>query len=207
MSKALILIDLQNDFCEGGSLAVQGGKGIIPLVNQLQEKFKTIIATQDWHPSNHLSFAVNHEGKNIGDIISLGETQQILWPAHCVQNSKGAEFVKELNTEKITKIFQKGTDKFVDSYSGFFDNDKKKSTGLEKYLKENNFDEIYILGLATDYCVKYTALDAVKLGFKTYLIENACKGVNLNDGDVENAIQEMKESGVIILKSDDIDKI
>jgi len=204
MSKALILVDLQNDFCEGGALAVNGGKGIIPLINQLQEKFEMIIATQDWHPSDHISFAANHEGKNIGDLIPLGEIQQILWPVHCVQNSKGAEFVEELNTEKITKVFQKGTDKFVDSYSGFFDNDQKKSTGLGKYLKDKGVNEIYVVGLATDYCVKYTVLDALKLDFKTYLIEDACKGVNLSENDVEKAIQEMKNFGATILKAKEL---
>ncbi len=204
MIKALILVDLQNDFCPGGALAVTEGNEIIPVINKLQEKFDFIVATQDWHPTDHVSFAANHENKKIGDLIPWGNSQQILWPVHCVQKSDGAEFVKELDTHKIKKIIQKGTDKMVDSYSGFFDNDQKSSTGLGEYLKNQGIDEVYIAGLATDYCVKYTVLDALKLGFKTNLILDASRGVNLNKNDVENAVKEMKDSGAKVVSSKDI---
>lgn len=204
MKSALILIDIQNDFCPNGALAVNEGDQIIPIVNKLQEKFETVIATQDWHPTDHKSFAVNHEGKSVGEIIKLGETNQILWPVHCTQNSFGAEFSKELKTEKLTKIFQKGMNKEIDSYSGFFDNDHKSETGLNDYLKENNIEELYITGLATDYCVKFTAMDALSLGFKVNLVVDACRGVNLSDGDVEKAIEEMKKAGAKIITSDEV---
>jgi nicotinamidase/pyrazinamidase len=202
--KALILVDIQNDFVTGGALAVPQGEKIIPIVNQLIPKFDMIIATQDWHPANHGSFADNHQGKNIGEVIDLHGLSQILWPIHCVQNTKGAEFVKELNTAKIQKVFVKGTDNTIDSYSGFFDNGHKKSTGLGDYLKEKGVSQVYVCGLATDYCVKFTALDAKQLGFETYLIEDASKGVNLQPTDVENAIADMKKVGVRVVKSFDL---
>jgi len=204
MNKALILVDIQNDFCPGGSLAVNDGDKIIPIVNSIMNKFENIIATQDWHPINHISFASNNEGKNVGDLIQLNGITQVMWPNHCVQDTKGAEFVDTLNISKITKIFQKGTNKNVDSYSGFFDNDHQSETGLSDYLKSQNINEIYVTGLATDYCVKYTVLDALNLGFKTNLIIDAVKGVNLNHDDVENAIKEMEKAGAKIIKSTDL---
>lgn len=204
--KALILVDLQNDFCPGGALAVREGDKIIPLINELQERFDLVVATQDWHPKNHKSFASNHD-KKIGELIKLEGLDQILWPDHCVQNSKGADLVTALQTKKIDRIFQKGTDTKIDSYSGFFDNGHKKSTGMGDYLKSKGVEEVYVVGLATDYCVKFTALDSVGLGFKTYLIADAARGVNLNHNDVSNAIDEMKEAGVKIIRSEEILKI
>ena len=199
--KALIIVDLQNDFCPGGALAVNDGDKIIPIINKLLPKFDLIVATQDWHPKNHKSFASNH-GKKIGEVIDLNGLNQILWPDHCVQGSKGAEFVFTLDAKRIDRIFQKGTDPEIDSYSGFFDNGHKKRTGLDDYLRKKGVDEVYIVGLATDYCVKFTALDAVELGFKTYLIQDACRGVNLNNHDSDEAIQGMKTKGVGIISSD-----
>jgi len=204
MKEALILVDIQNDFCPGGSLAVDDGDKIVQVVNQLQKKFDLVVATQDWHPADHVSFAANHENKNPGEFIALGESQQILWPVHCAQGSKGAEFVSTLDTEKVNRVFQKGTDKMVDSYSGFFDNDHNSSTGLGDYLKEKGVEEVYVTGLATDYCVKFTALDAVNLGFKTNLVLDACRGVNLSAGDVEKAVEELKAAGVKVISSKDI---
>ncbi len=203
MSRALILVDIQNDFCPGGSLAVNDGDKIIPVVNSIIDKFENVIATQDWHPINHVSFALNNN-KNIGDLIDLNGVSQVMWPNHCVQNSYGAEFVENLDTDKMTKIFQKGTDKNVDSYSGFYDNDHKKDTGLGNYLKDNNIDEIYVTGLATDYCIKYTVLDALNLGIKTNVVLDAIKGVNLNSDDSEKAVQEMEKAGAKIVKSNEI---
>jgi len=196
--KAFIIVDIQNDFCPGGALAVLDGDKIIPVVNELQKKFDLIVATQDWHPKNHSSFAANH-GKMVYDIIELDGIQQTLWPDHCVQNTSGAEFAPALNRDKITKIFRKGTDKNIDSYSAFYDNQHKKATGLGVYLHKKGVKEIYIAGLATDYCVKYSALDAIDLGFRTNVILEACRGVNIQPGDVEKAVEQMKKAGVTVI--------
>lgn len=202
--KALIMIDIQNDFCPGGSLAVKDGDMIVPLVNTLQPFFELVAATQDWHPLDHKSFASNHEGKKPGDLINLKGIQQVLWPVHCVQGSFGAELLKELDKNRIEQIFHKGTDPDIDSYSGFFDNNHRKSTELNEYLKKGGVKDVYIVGLATDYCVKYTALDAHNLGFNTFVIKDACKGVELRKGDTEQAVAEMEKTGINVIKSDDI---
>jgi nicotinamidase/pyrazinamidase len=202
--KALILVDLQNDFCAGGALEVSEGNQVIPIANSLLDKFDLVIATQDWHPADHGSFAAMHPWRKPGAVIELNGLPQVLWPIHCVQESFGAEFVKELDTTKITKVFVKGTDQGIDSYSGFFDNGHRKSTGLGEYLKEQGVTELYVLGLATDYCVKFTVLDALELGFKVNLIEDACRGVNLQSGDVAAAIVEMAEKGATILQSTEV---
>lgn len=198
---ALILVDLQNDFCPGGALAVKEGDQVIPIANKLIEKFDLVIATQDWHPADHGSFAANHLWRHPGQVIDLNGLSQVLWPMHCVQDSFGAEFVPSLNTDKITAVFQKGTDKEVDSYSGFFDNGHRKATGLHDYLQEKGVTTLYVMGLATDYCVKFTALDAVDLGYNVNLVLEGSRGVNLNEGDVDKAIEEMKERGVVVLES------
>jgi len=197
--KALILVDIQNDFCPGGALPVREGNKIVPLVNEIQKHFNIIVATQDWHPQDHGSFASN-QGKKPGERIILGGLEQILWPDHCVQGSPGAEFVKGLNMSQVIKVFQKGTDKNIDSYSAFFDNAHKKATGLGDFLKMKDVSEIYVTGLATDYCVKYTALDAVQLGFKVFVIKEACRGVNMEMNDTEKACDEMKKAGVHIIE-------
>ncbi|RDI48800.1 bifunctional nicotinamidase/pyrazinamidase [Aquicella lusitana] len=202
--KALIMVDLQNDFCEGGHLAVPGGDEVIPLANQLQDYFDLVVATQDWHPQDHMSFASNHPAYGIGDVIVVDEIPQVLWPDHCVQHSKGAEFHPDLNTQKIEKIFHKGTDKKIDSYSAFFDNAHRRSTGLGEYLRSKEIEDVYIMGLATDYCVKYSSLDAAHLGFNVYVIEDACRGVELNPGDVARSWEEMRESGAHVVHSSDI---
>ncbi|MCL4153030.1 UNVERIFIED_CONTAM: hypothetical protein GTU68_007365 [Idotea baltica] len=200
----LILVDIQNDFLPGGALAVNEGDQIVTLVNEIQPLFPLVVATQDWHPADHGSFAANHSGKKIGQIIDLNGLDQILWPTHCVQGSTGAEFVKTLKLDQIDEIFQKGTDQQIDSYSGFFDNGHRKATGLGDYLSESGVTNVYIVGLATDYCVKFTALDAKALGFETYLIEDGCRGVNLQPGDVSAAIEEMRTAGVNIIQSVDL---
>ncbi len=198
---ALIITDIQNDFCPGGALPVAEGDRIIPLVNQLQPRFGLVVATQDWHPAGHGSFAARHPGKSVGEVVDLNGLPQILWPVHCTQNTPGAELHPALDRGRIARVFHKGTAPDIDSYSGFFDNGHRKATGLGEYLKEQGVDEVYLCGLATDYCVKHTALDAVDLGFKTYLIQDACRGVDLNPGDVEKAIEQMRAKGVIILTS------
>lgn len=199
--KALIIVDVQNDFVPGGALAVKEGDQIVPIINDLQSKFDFIVATQDWHPKDHGSFAANHKGKQIGEFIDLNGINQILWPVHCVQGTFGAEFHKDLNKDKWKAIFQKGNNPLVDSYSGFFDNNRQGDTGLSSFLKENGVDEIYVCGLATDYCVKFTVLDGILEGFKTFLIEDATRGVNINNDDSEIAIQHMKTSGAQIVNS------
>ena len=200
--KALILVDIQYDFCPGGSLAVPDGDAVVPVANRLQKKFELVAATQDWHPRGHGSFASSH-GKPVYAVIRIHGAPQTLWPDHCVQGTHGAELVSALDRARIARIFQKGTDPEIDSYSGFLDADHKHSTGLADYLRERGVDEVYVAGLATDYCVKYTALDAARLGFRTHVIEDGCRGVNLNPGDSETALEEMKAAGVRIIKSED----
>lgn len=176
--KALIIVDVQNDFLEGGSLAVPNGNDVIPIINELQKDFDLIVATQDWHPQNHKSFAAEHPNKNTFDLIDLNGLPQVLWPVHCVQGSFGAEFHKELETKKIETIFRKGMDTEIDSYSGFFDNGKRKNTGLLGFLKDRDVDEISVVGLAADYCVLYTAKDALEAGFQTTIIEEATRPID-----------------------------
>ncbi|HTV47035.1 MAG TPA: bifunctional nicotinamidase/pyrazinamidase [Phycisphaerae bacterium] len=204
MKPALIIVDLQNDFVPGGALAVIGGDEIIPLVNQLQSHFDLIVATQDWHPANHGSFAANHLGRRVFELATLGGLPQMLWPIHCVEGTAGAEFVPGLQTTRIKKIIHKGTDQGIDSYSGFFDNGHRKATGLDDYLRAQEVSDVYIVGLATDYCVKFTALDARQLGFETHLIEDACRGVDLNPGDVEQAIAQVRSAGVKVIHGADV---
>jgi len=202
--KALIMVDLQNDFCPGGSLAVPEGEAVIPLANKLQPHFDVVVATQDWHPHDHMSFAINHPGHGVGDTVIVDDIAQILWPAHCEQNSNGAKFHPELDTHAITKIVHKGVDKKIDSYSAFFDNAHRRSTGLSDYLKSEAVQEVYIMGLATDYCVKYSSLDAVQLGFTVYVITDACRGVEINHGDSERAFAEMRAAGVMLIQAKEV---
>ncbi len=201
---ALILVDLQNDFLPGGALAVPRGDDVLPLANRLQSRFPLVIATQDWHPANHASFAANHPGRQPGDVIDLHGLPQVLWPVHCVQNTSGADFAPSLERQRIQSVFQKGTDPEIDSYSGFFDNGHRKSTGLGDYLREVGVQHVTLLGLATDYCVKATALDARTLGFATTLVVDACRGVELTPGDCERAIEEMRRADVRIITSDQL---
>jgi len=204
---ALIVVDLQNDFVPGGALAVNEGHRIIPLVDELLSlPFDVKVATKDWHPKNHGSFAQTH-GKRTGDVIILQGIEQILWPTHCVQGSLGADFASGWNTNKIEKVFHKGTETHIDSYSTFFDNGHLHATGLEEYLRKKSVTDVYLVGLATDYCVKYSVLDACKLGFNTYVIVDACRGVNLKPQDTEQALQEMKAAGAHLVMSNDITEL
>jgi nicotinamidase/pyrazinamidase len=201
--KALILVDIQNDFCPGGALAVNEGDRIVPVVNRLLPHFDLVVATQDWHPEGHGSFATSH-GKHPGDLHELAGMPQVMWPDHCVQKTEGAEFHPALDMKPVEAVFRKGTDPAIDSYSGFYDNGRKKSTGLVGYLKEKGVTEVYVVGLATDYCVKFTALDAKQAGFDTTVIEDATRGVNLAPGDVDRAIADMKAAGIHVVTSDAI---
>lgn len=203
---ALIIVDLQNDFCPGGALPVPRGDEIVDVVNRIQRCFDLVVATQDWHPANHGSFATNYPGKNPGDVIELADLPQILWPVHCVQGTPGAELHPRLDRSAIARVFRKGDDPTIDSYSGFFDNGRRKSTGLGEYLKELAVEDVYVCGLATDYCVKATAMDAVGLGFTTYLVEDACRGVNLSADDVRQAIGEMRAKGIAMIQANETAK-
>lgn len=196
--KALILVDLQNDFLPGGTLAVPEGDQVIPAANRLMEGFEIIIATQDWHPPDHSSFASSHPGRHPFEEIEMHGLPQVLWPDHCVQGTTGADFAPGLRRERITKIFRKGTDPEIDSYSGFFDNGHRKSTGLGDWLRHKEVRRVDLCGLATDYCVKFTALDALSEGFEVVLHLEVCRGVNLSADDVDKAIAEMRSKGVKI---------
>ena len=175
---ALIIVDVQNDFLPGGALAVNEGDTIIPAINALQNDFDLVVATQDWHPADHKSFASAHAGKKVFDEINLDGLSQVLWPDHCVEESYGAQFSSLLHTKKIEAIFRKGMDINIDSYSGFFDNGKKKSTGMADYLKGRGVTAIFVCGLAADYCVYFTALDGTELGFESTIIANATKAIH-----------------------------
>jgi nicotinamidase/pyrazinamidase len=197
--KALIVVDLQNDFIPGGSLPVPAGDEIIPLVNRLQGKFLLGVATQDWHPANHLSFASNHPGKKPFEVVMLGGLEQVLWPDHCIQGERGAMFAPGFDEQRVEAIFRKGTNPEIDSYSGFFDNGHKKSTGLGDYLRGRGVKQVYVCGLAAEYCVFYTALDAIQLGFETYYIEDATKA--LSQEGLLKAKKEIRERGGKIIQS------
>lgn len=198
---ALILVDLQVDFMPTGMLPVAAGDQVVPIANALMPQYGTVVATQDWHPGNHGSFAANHPWRKPGQVIDLHGLPQVLWPIHCVQGTWGAEFVDSLNTDRITKVFQKGTDPEIDSYSGFFDNGHRKSTGMAEWLREKGIAEVHVLGLAADFCVKFTVLDALSEGFRTVLVKDATRGVELQPGDVDKAIGEMAAAGAEVVDS------
>ena len=201
---ALILVDLQNDFLPGGALPVPQGDEVIPLANELQRRFELVLATQDWHPRDHGSFAANHPGKKPGDRIMLDGVEQILWPVHCVQNTHGAEFAPSFDTSRIAHVFHKGIDPRIDSYSTFFDNAHRRHTGLAHYLEKRGIKGIYLMGLALDYCVKYSMLDGRQLGLNTHVIVDGCRGIELEPGDIGRALDEMKRVGAVLLQSSDL---
>lgn len=200
--KALILVDIQYDFLPGGALAVPEGDAIIPVANKIQEYVDLVIATQDWHPPEHQSFASNHPGKKPMEIIELTGMKQILWPDHCVQGSSGADFPAQLNMNKVEAIFRKGMDPTIDSYSGFFDNGYKKSTGMGDYLKGRNIDTVYVLGLAGDVCVRHTIHDALELGFHALLVEDGTRSIEPQAFD--KCKRELRMKGLKIIHSSEI---
>jgi nicotinamidase/pyrazinamidase len=204
MREALLIVDVQNDFLPGGALPVPHGDEVIAVANRLSLRFDLVIATQDWHPADHGSFAANHPGHRVGDVIQLNGLPQMLWAVHCVQESAGAQFAAGLDIGRISRVFRKGTDPAIDSYSGLFDNGHRHSTGLGEFLHAEGVKSVYVMGLATDYCVKFTALDAIAVGFDVRLMQDGCRGVELSPGDVDRALEEMRRSGVKMVASGDV---
>lgn len=200
--KTLIIVDAQIDFMPGGALEVKGGDRIIPVINKILPQFDLVVATQDWHPRNHKSFAVNHSGKKEFEIIELNGLEQKLWPPHCVQETKGADFHPDLKTGRIEAIFRKGMDPEIDSYSGFYDNGHKKSTGLSGYLREKGATELYFCGLAADICVYFSLLDALKEGFSATLIEDAA--VPLIPEEFGRIKDDIQQKGGKIISSNEL---
>jgi nicotinamidase/pyrazinamidase len=191
----LIIVDVQNDFLPGGALAVPGGDEIISAVNRLARRFENVVLTQDWHPAGHVSFAASHAGRKPFETIELAYGAQVLWPTHCVQGSKGAEFAAALDVPHAQMVVRKGFHREVDSYSGFLEADRKTPTGLAGYLRERGLERCYVVGLATDFCVAWTALDARRLEFEATVIEDACRGIDTG-GSLERAWKEMEAAGV-----------
>ena len=200
----LIIVDVQNDFVPGGALAVAEGDQVVSVINELQKKFAQIVATQDFHPVDHGSFAANHPGTNPGEFVQLAGLRQILWPVHCVQGTFGSDFHPRLNRNQWAAIFQKGKNPEVDSYSGFFDNARRGDTGLRDYLRSLHINRVFVCGLALDYCVKFTALDAKSLGFETFVILDAARAVNLDPEDGLKAIAELQQKGIKVISSEEL---
>jgi nicotinamidase/pyrazinamidase len=194
-NQALIVIDIQNDFCPGGTLAVAGGDEIIPRVNALMQDFHVRVLTQDWHPAAHTSFAANHPGAEVYSMVEMPYGPQVLWPVHCVQATEGAEFHLSLDSDAADLIIRKGFRPEIDSYSGFYENDRVTPTGLDGYLRSRGVTEVTIVGLATDFCVLYSALDGIGHGFRVTVLEGACRAIDLN-GSLADARARMIDAGV-----------
>lgn len=197
---AFIVIDVQNDFCPGGALAVADGDAVVPVINRLQSRYGLLVLTQDWHPQSHASFASNHAGAAPFSMTDMPYGPQVLWPTHCVQGSPGADFHPDLETDRAAVTIRKGFRPEIDSYSAFFENDHKTPTGLAGYLKDQGVEAVVLAGLATDFCVRYSAVDAAKLGFQVTLVEDACRAIDM-DGSLADALQDMKAHGVTFSQS------
>lgn len=202
---ALIIVDVQNDFCPGGSLAVPDGDAVVPVINRVSSRFPVVVATRDWHPEGHVSFASAHDGRSPGDLITAGSIEQMLWPDHCVQSTPGSAFHPELDIRPVNMIIHKGTSRTLDSYSGFLETDRKTETGLRGYLAGLGVDEVTVCGLATDYCVCFTTIDARHAGFTTRLLTDACRGINSPTGNLNRAIEHMRNEGVIFVESSELE--
>lgn len=200
---ALIVIDVQNDFCPGGALAVTEGDAVVPVANRLMQRFDHVVLTQDWHPADHSSFAANNPGHDPFSLIDMPYGPQVLWPVHCVQGTPGAAFHSDLETDRASLIVRKGYRSEIDSYSAFFENDHTTTTGLAGYLRERTVEHLVMVGLATDFCVRFSAVDAAKLGFTVTLLEDGCRAIDL-DGSLAAARTELAEHGVIVRTSDDL---
>ncbi len=199
--RALLLVDLQNDFMPFGALPVADGDAVVPVANAIVSRFPLVVASQDWHPASHGSFASAHPGSAPGDVIELAGVDQVLWPDHCVQDMPGASFHSALDVGRVDHVVRKGEDPAVDSYSAFFDNDRRRDTGLAAYLEERGVDELVVMGLATDYCVRATVLDACALGFGVTVIEDGCRAVEVAPGDSERAFADMRAAGARVISA------
>jgi nicotinamidase/pyrazinamidase len=204
LGDALLVVDVQNDFCPGGSLAVPEGDAVVPVINGIARAFPIVVATQDWHPHGHISFASRHEGKKPFEVLQIQGTEQVLWPDHCVERTAGADFHPELEMTPVRFVLRKGTDREVDSYSAFVENDGKTTTGLAGLLRELGVERVFVCGLATDVCVRATALDGRGAGFQVAVLEDACRPVDVPPGNLQRALEEMKGRGVRILRTDEL---
>jgi nicotinamidase/pyrazinamidase len=200
-SAALLVVDVQRDFLPGGALAVPRGDEVVEVINRIEPLYEVVVATLDWHPPDHCSFASKHPSHAAGEVIDLDGVPQILWPVHCVQGSAGAEFAQGLKIDRFQKVFHKGTDPAIDSYSAFFDNARRRSTGLGEYLKTHGLMDVHVCGLATDYCVVWSVLDALDLGFKVAVVRDACRGIDLQPGDSERALAKAASAGARLVTS------
>jgi nicotinamidase/pyrazinamidase len=196
----LVVVDIQNDFCPGGRLAVPDGDAVVPVINRLAERFDHIVCTQDWHPAGHTSFASSHPGKQPYEVIQAPYGPQILWPDHCIQGTPGAQFRPDLHLDRAELIIRKGFRREIDSYSTFYENDHATPTGLGGYLRERGFSRVYLSGLATDFCVTWSALDARREGFEVVVIEDACRAIDVQ-GSLAKGMADMRAAGVTITSS------
>jgi len=202
-ASALIVVDVQNSFLPGGSLAVKDGDEVVPVINRMAARFDNVVLTQDWHPAGHISFASSHPGKKPFDVVQLDYGAQVLWPEHCVQGSSGAALASDLNVPHAQLVIRKGFHARIDSYSAFREADRKTRTGLASYLRERGIDTVFIAGLATDFCVAWTAIDACEAGLTAYVVEDACRGIDV-DGSLAKAWTEMSNAGVRRIRTDDL---
>ena len=202
-NSVLLVVDVQNGFTPGGNLAVAKADQIIPKINQLAQQFEHVVLTQDWHPNAHISFFENHAGKAAYDVIELDYGPQVLWPTHCVQGTQDANFHPDLDIQHAQLIIRKGCNPHVDSYSAFQEADRQTKTGLAGYLKERGIEHVFVVGIATDFCVAWSAIDSAQLGFNTYVIEDACQGIDLN-GSLTQAWQHMQRVGVVRIQAADV---
>jgi len=201
---ALLVVDLQNDFCEGGALAVPGADSVVAPINAMQGRFDRVALSQDWHPLGHVSFASSWPGKSPFDSVDSGGIEQVLWPEHCVQGSAGAAFHPGLDTDRASLILRKGFRAGLDSYSCFFENDRRSATGLDGWLRSIGVSELYVAGLATDFCVLYTVLDALRLGYSVHVVEDAVRGVDLPAGSAARALDSMRREGASLIRSEEL---
>jgi nicotinamidase/pyrazinamidase len=201
---ALLVVDVQNDFCPGGALAVPDGDAVVPVINRISRTFPIVVATQDWHPRGHISFASRHEGKNPFEVIEIQGTEQVLWPDHCVEGTPGADFHPRLDDTAVRFGLRKGANREMDSYSAFVENDGRTTTGLAGLLRELGVERIFVSGLATDVCVRATALDGLGAGFQVALLEDACRPVDVPPGNLARALRQMLDAGVRIFLTDEL---
>jgi nicotinamidase/pyrazinamidase len=199
--KSLIIVDMQNDFMPGGALAVPGADELVEPINRLMGRFPLVVASRDRHPPEHTSFASNHEGRDPGEVVEVEGMRQMLWPDHCVADTEGAEFVSGLDLDGIDHVVLKGTDPRYDSYSTFFDNGHEHSTGLDAFLKSKAVTAVWIVGVATEVCIRFTALDAIRCGYETHLVRDLCRGVEMQEGDIAGALAQMEDAGVRMTES------